>query len=505
MDGVTVSCSLVPKQQHPASRVPKVSFGNCNVTRCTNNTSAEVIDFDIASAVINPHYAMPNSGGFDREIILQRDERIARLSFTSMKNVLKFQQAVTGFKAWDSYSEYNVLVSFVVAGLEKPIVESACVQLWIPKAIDGSFVTNTDVNGNGEGESRRSGTLSTMPSNGSPDLGRGRGSSGTFSDRPIPIRGSDTMASGHRPGRSSTILSSSWPRQASPGPISASPPRSTPMMGPPGRHYSSSALGSSPPGQRQSAITRKPVGGTQPSSPSRSGTLATTGASTLNVPAKTSRTLSMSSNMSQAVSTGNSNSSNDSHTYTVSTGSNSTGFVHRTPPKPKLVLFTQSEKDQKVSFVSIDIDEETQVNAERCNCRRAGPDGSSCKITALERNRGNANLEARRFETSKRGDMDWNLARLALNGPATPNEITAWPDLKRVSFMFPTPQARARFGGMPNKCRCKTKTEGELRECLIQGHKGLLGEVQEFYRQQMNDYHKLRYEGHQQVVNGLMI
>lgn len=465
---------------------------------------AEVIDFDLASAVINPHYAMPNSGGFDREIVLQRDERIARLSFTSMKSVLKFQQAVTGFKAWDSYSEYNVLVSFVVAGLEKPVVESACVQLWIPKTVDGSFVTNTDANGNVENEPRRSGTLSTIPSS-SPDPGRGRGHSGTFSDRSIPIRGAGTMASAHRPGRSSTILSSSWPRQTSPGPISASPPRSTGMMGPPGRHYSQSALGSSPPGQRQSPITRKPVAGTQPGSPSRSGTVATAGASTLNVPAKASRTLSMSSNISQAVSTGNSNSSSDSHTYTVSTGSNSTGFVHRTPPKPKLVLFTQSAKDQHVSFVSIDIDDETQVNAERCNCRRAGPDGSSCKITALERNRGKANLEARRFETSKRGDMDWNLARLALNGPESPNESTVWPGLQRVSFMFPSPQARARFGGTPNKCQCKAITEGELRQCLLNGHKGLLGEVQEFYRQQMNDYHKLRYESHQQVVNGMMI
>lgn len=485
--------------------MPKVSILANGPLVDTDSYSAEVIDFDLASAVINPHYAMPNSGGFDKEIILQRDERIARLSFTTMKSVLKFQQAVTGFKAWDSYSEYNVLVSFVVAGLEKPVVESACVQLWIPKAVEGSFVTNTDANSNGESEPRRSGTLSTVPSNASPDLGRGRGNSGTFSDRPIPIRGAESMASSHRQGRSSTILSSSWPRQTSPGPISASPPRSGGMMGPPGRHYSSSALGSSPPSQRPSPIARKPVGGTQPGSPHRSGTLATTGASTLNVPARSSRTLSMSSSVSQAVSTGNSNSSNESHTYTVSTGSNSTGFVHRTPPKPKLVLFTQSEKDKKVSFVSIDIDDETQVNAERCNCRRAGPDGSSCTITALERNRGNANLEARRFDTSKRGDMDWNLARLALNGPEAPNENTLWPGLKRVSFMFPTPQARATFGGMPNQCRCNNKTEGDLKDCLIKGHKGLLGEVQEFYRQQMNDYHKLRYEGHQQVVNGLMV
>ena len=213
----------------------------------------------------------------------------------------------------------------------------------------------------------------------------------------------------------------------------------------------------------------------------------------------------MSSNLSQAVSAGNSNSSGESHTYTVSTGSNSTGFVHRAPPKPKLVLFTQSQKDGKVAFVSIDIDDETHINAERCDCRRAGPDGSACKITSLERNRGNANLEARRYDTTKRGDMDWNLARLALNGPETPKENSSWPGLKRVSFMFPTHKSRAAFGGMPNQCQCKNKTEGELQKCLADGHRGLLGEVQEHYRRQMNEYHKLRYEGHQQVVNGTMI
>ena len=67
------------------------------------------------------------------------------------------------------------------------------------------------------------------------------------------------------------------------------------------------------------------------------------------------------------------------------------------------------------------------------------------------------------------------------------------------------PFERAAFGGTPPQCQCKNKTEGELQKCLADGHRGLLGEVQEHYRRQMNEYHKLRYEGHQQVVNGTMI
>lgn len=38
-------------------------------------------------------------------MILRKDERIAKLAFTQLKDAAKFQQAVTGFKAFDSYSQ----------------------------------------------------------------------------------------------------------------------------------------------------------------------------------------------------------------------------------------------------------------------------------------------------------------------------------------------------------------------------------------------------------------
>ncbi|GJC88100.1 hypothetical protein ColLi_10938 [Colletotrichum liriopes] len=63
---------------------------------------AEIIDFDITSVIVNPLYAVPSkSGAWD--MILRKDERVARLAFRQLKDVVKFQQAVTGFKAFNKY------------------------------------------------------------------------------------------------------------------------------------------------------------------------------------------------------------------------------------------------------------------------------------------------------------------------------------------------------------------------------------------------------------------
>lgn len=146
------------------------------------------------------------------------------------------------------------------------------------------------------------------------------------------------------------------------------------------------------------------------------------------------------------------------------------------------------------------------MNPDRCNCRRSGREGTMCPIAAIERRGGDADLPARRYESTSvtGGEMDWNIARLALNNPASTNNAAAWEKLKRLSIMFPEPTTRAAFGGTPNQCRCKNRTGGELTDCLNSGHKGLWGKVQEVYRRQANAYHQSRYGAQQQVVNGLM-
>ncbi|KDN60445.1 hypothetical protein CSUB01_00551 [Colletotrichum sublineola] len=104
---------------------------------------AETIDFDITSIIINPLYAMPSNDGV-WDMVLRKDERVAKLTFMQLKDAVKFQHATTGFKVFDNYSQYNALVSFVVSGRREPIVEKACVQLWVPKRLEGQIVTNNE-------------------------------------------------------------------------------------------------------------------------------------------------------------------------------------------------------------------------------------------------------------------------------------------------------------------------------------------------------------------------
>lgn len=169
-----------------------------------------------------------------------------------------------------------------------------------------------------------------------------------------------------------------------------------------------------------------------------------------------------------------------------------------------IVLFTQNRKTERLALVTVDIDEDTEVNPDRCNCRRSGKDGASCTIAAMEQKRGTLNLVARRFE-SRDGDVDWNLAKLALGRQGEREYAGAvWKDVRRISIMFPTPKDRETFGGTPNLCQCVSRTEAELANCLKdRRHKGQLGLVREFGRQQLNEYHRERFGSQQDVVRGM--
>ncbi|GJC88101.1 hypothetical protein ColLi_10939 [Colletotrichum liriopes] len=190
-------------------------------------------------------------------------------------------------------------------------------------------------------------------------------------------------------------------------------------------------------------------------------------------------------------------------TATVSIGGQTTGTVHRRPLKPMLMLFTQNPQTGALAMVTIDIDEDTEVNPDRCNCRRSGRDGSSCRISAIEQSRGKAEMSVRRFE-SRDGDMDWNLAKLALGRRGDrEHAAAAWKDVRRISIMFPTAEDRSKFGGTPNICQCNARTEAGLGQCLRNMHKGFFGLVKESGRQQLNEYHRARFGSQHDVVHGM--
>jgi hypothetical protein len=172
-----------------------------------------------------------------------------------------------------------------------------------------------------------------------------------------------------------------------------------------------------------------------------------------------------------------------------------------------IVLFTQNESTGQTSIVTIAVDDQTVAAPERCKCRRAGYEGYSCTVTAVERRNNASHLQARRYDASSthtQGNVELNLARLAVNNPASTTEANAWPGLRRLSIRFSCPEDRAKFSGTPNMCTCNVRTTEDLQACLRAWHKGYLGEVQEFYRQMMIAYNNNRYENQKHVVNGLM-
>ncbi|KAM0552751.1 hypothetical protein ACHAO7_004231 [Fusarium culmorum] len=514
--GVEKKAKLLRRLDTDGRRFRVIMSGSEQVATGRPRQGAETIDFDVTSMVFNPQYAMPIGTHMTQEIIMRQNERIARLDFLDGCDILKFQQAVTGFKPWDSYTQYDCQVIFVLDGVDN-IMENASLQLWIPKQTAGSLITNSDAAANTTDSSvaSRQNSISTLASATTRDsslrVGEGFPASSPMLQPGTPltsaaIRGSPPGVSGGNnrdryptspSGRYPNLATipqrqpvgfdpyESWPTRSSPEPIGSPPAQRQnffPTQGPPRE---------SPP--------RKPVGSS--ASPSRSAPLASvrSNSTTANTFRK-GRSFSIFSSTSN-----NSNSSNsDVASVSVSTGTNSTGLLHKRPVKPMLVLFTQSLQGNKFSFVTIQIDDETSMNPERCDCRKSGRDGASCEIAAIEKKKGHSTVAARRYEQSNSdGEVDWNLARLALNNPASTSSSANWPNLKRLSIKFPNPRARAYFCGTPNVCHCKVKTEADARECIRSGHRGLWGEVQQSYRKQMNNFHKQRYEGRSQVVYGV--
>ncbi|KAK1623925.1 hypothetical protein BDP81DRAFT_438373 [Colletotrichum phormii] len=461
---------------------------------------AETIDFDITTVILNPLYAVPSNSGGAWDMILRKDERIAKLAFTQLKDAAKFQQAVTGFKAFDSYCQYKAMVSFVVSGRGDPIVEGACIQLWVPKQLDGQLVTNNEATLEQTTSPSQSGVFSPSSTASRQSTLRSVWSTAN----PVTTSPTETVSTWINSGPPAVGASRSRSVPSPPtitGPLGARSPMMIPRR-PVGSGSTQTTAASPPSANRQAMLS------TSPASPRSSsllpGSWQSRAPSVSTVNSRPDRTFSVSSNYSTTTSpSNNSSSGSDAHTVTVTIGGHTTGTVHRRPPKPMLVLFTQNMQTGKRALVTIDIDEDTDVNPDRCNCRRSGRDGSSCQIAAIEQDRGNAELSVRRYE-SRDDDMDWNLAKLALGRRGEKEYAAAvWKDVRRISIMFPSSQDRAKFGGTPNVCQCSTITEAELSKCLKNKHKGLLGLVRESGRQQLNEYHRVRFGSQQDVVRGM--
>lgn len=115
--------------------------------------------------------------------------------------------------------------------------------------------------------------------------------------------------------------------------------------------------------------------------------------------------------------------------------------MHSKPLKPMLVLFTKSKDEAgRLSFVTVQLDHETSVNPERCDCRKSA---SSCTTAAIERSKGSSFLLAERHQANH-GTRYWDVIRLG-SMRQQDSRHHEWKDLQRVSIKFSSPEGKFSF------------------------------------------------------------
>ncbi|KAK2748440.1 hypothetical protein FQN55_004379 [Onygenales sp. PD_40] len=321
--------------------------------RLSNGTivpEERIIDIDLESACFAPLYAMPTFNRETNDILLRTPSQDTKFSFPSLKDLLRFQQAFTGFKPYRFYSQSDVKVTFMVSGVGAPIIEDAVVQFWMPKRLEGQLVNEEE---------------------------------GSIEEFPVARRESmpSSPFSPTSPTRTFSAFSSSSPNyfsarnpftgrpvdQVSLGSLSSSTP---PLGSSPG------SLGSSDLDRRTTASSTR-----QPSNQQRRTTFA-----------------SVSSRASQS-------------TVTVLDMGDTNGFLHEKPLRPTLVIFSRRRGGaNELSITSIKINDNTAVNTERCDCRKPN---SPCATTAIEQKKGKKSLEAQRF-VANTGMEGFDLGKLGM-------------------------------------------------------------------------------------------
>ncbi|EON66548.1 hypothetical protein W97_05793 [Coniosporium apollinis CBS 100218] len=180
----------------------------------------------------------------------------------------------------------------------------------------------------------------------------------------------------------------------------------------------------------------------------------------------------------------------------ISTGPG-TGLVHEKPLKPILIMYLKSQDGRnRLSFLTIQIDDMTHINWERCDCRKGRND---CHIAAIERRSGA--LLAQRYE-SGHDSAGWNVAAI---GRSQRRELPEFEckNLKRISLRFQNPKERETFGG--KMCSCNPKVQAKEKDCVL-SHQGLFGQVRQIGKHRLEDYHSARQENSRQsIVIGQML
>jgi hypothetical protein len=450
--------------------------------------SVKKFDFRLETTRAIPMYAIPRSATTTASLMLRNSRFDAEFAFADLASVMRFQQALTGFKPYDFYSQYvvqsilvdlmlnfirgNALVSLVVSR-QTPVVEFALVQLWIPKAVKGelsvekengapSIISSqqSDVasiiseyrrdSGNSTPNAVELGPSSpTLPT--SPSLifrdpfGINNLANLTLQDQPISPRSASPQIQPYQPGQ---------PYQ--PPPTQIPPTYSNPPTYPNTSLYPNSALYQHPsayqtssPYQDPQPYRTSPPYQHSPSFPHSPSYQPSPPLSSMRRPSVSTFSSHSTPQHTSPSFLSTSTKASDTTITPVSIGHGpGVGYVHSKPLKPMLVLFTKSQRaDETLSIIAIQIDHDTEVNPERCECRRKQ---ASCCDVAIERKQGSANLLAQRYQSNE-GLLGYDVARLSATKrhDLLDNE---WDNVQRISIRFANPNGKPQYRLVTSKC-----------------------------------------------------
>jgi hypothetical protein len=130
---------------------------------------------------------------------------------------------------------------------------------------------------------------------------------------------------------------------------------------------------------------------------------------------------------------------NNAHTQQISLGSSRTAVELKQPEPPRLVLFLKHQDSGQLSFLVIELDERTKIEANSCDCRNAK---KKCSISVLERS-GTPLLASRFYARS--GLNSWNLAAVGEHWPAVNASTVKVQDMYWLRIGFKSEEERIKF------------------------------------------------------------
>ncbi|KIX08130.1 uncharacterized protein Z518_02786 [Rhinocladiella mackenziei CBS 650.93] len=410
------------------------------------------LDFYIQSASLIPLYAVSFNQG-PLGVILRTDSCMAEFTFKRLDEMLRFQRALTGFKVYEEYSQPEVSVEFITSDRNTSRVDTAHIQLWISKELEGRASRTSESVVEPGPLSRQNSALSDIAS-------------------PISLYSGGDFGATNDPRLSDPLIS----RLAYLNVNNAQPARSPPS--------SNSTI-------RESVFSRSPR---NQSIPDPRVSRATSISST-----QTTSSISMTRDSVSGMSSAEINSSGTSSRVTTVDHGSGRGYVHHKPTPPMLVLLLKSGNSQLDSqlspapftVVTVQLDEKTAPNFERCKCQ-SHP--GHCKITALERSKGTEDLVANITEASDLNSWDLMSFRTPRreNQSLSPSSIRAQPrplqKLRRLTLTFSNTESRHNLSGRP--CGCKIKLTADLMTCLKEKHQGLLGNLKQLHKKELQSFEK---------------